>query len=134
LEAAGRRDIIVRPGRTIDNATTFELEKRRGRLTPNAMAPYFYGALEADPDTGGTAIVGHFGFHPDARAGAVIIAIIAVLALGPSLYEGGWEDLEGGALVFAIGMAGLILTRWTRRGDKREITKFLASTLDAGSP
>jgi len=63
-----------------------------------------------------------------------IIAIIAVLALGPSLYEGGWEDLEGGALVFAIGMAGLILTRWTRRGDKREITKFLASTLDAGSP
>jgi len=44
------------------------------------------------------------------------------------------RHLEALELVFAIGIAGLILTRWTRRGDKREITKFLASTLDAGSP
>ena len=34
-------------------------------------------------------------------------------------------------LAIAVGIAGLILTRWTRRKDRREITTFLTLTLQA---
>lgn len=132
METAGGHDIVFHPGRTIDDGTiTFRLERRLGRLTSSVMAPHFHGALRADPATAGTIIVGAFGFHPAVRAGAVTVGVIVLLALGLTLHRGGWEDVEWMMLAIAVGIAGLILTRWTRRKDRREIATFLTVTLQA---
>ena len=97
------------------------------------MAPYFHGTLRADPATGGTIIVGSFGFHPAARRGAVFIAVVAVIAIGNALYRGGQHGVAGTVVAVGVGIAGLLLTRWTCRGDRREITAFLTQTLQAKS-
>ena len=132
METAGGHDIVFRAAGTIDDGTiVFGLERRQGQLTSSVMAPYFHGALWADPETAGTIIAGSFGFNPAVRAGAVTVVVIALLALGLTLHRDGWENVEWTMLAIAVGIAGLILTRWTRRKDRREITTFLTLTLQA---
>jgi len=132
LEAAAGRDIIFHATGTIDDeAMTFGLERRQGRLTSSVMAPYFHGRLQADPATGGTIIVGSFGFHPATRAGVVTVIVIALLAISLSLRRDGWGDVEWALLTIAVGVAGLIVARWTRRKVRGEIMMFLAATLQA---
>jgi hypothetical protein len=68
---------------------------------------------------------------PGARSGAVTVAVIAVIAIALSFHRGERQGIEWGALAIAVGIAGLFLTRWTRRGDRRDITTFLTATLQA---
>jgi hypothetical protein len=131
METAKGRDIVFHPGETIDDGSiTFGLERRQGRLTSSVMTPYFHGALRPDPATTGTIIVGSFGFHPAVRAGAVTVVVIALLALGLTLRDGR-DTVEWVVAPIAVGIAGLILTRWIRGKDRREIASILTATLQA---
>jgi hypothetical protein len=132
-EATGAHSIGYHPRRlTADGTIMFGLEKRRSLLSSSPVAPYFYGMLLPDPSaTGGTIILGSFGFHPRARGGVVTVAVIASMAFGLALYWGEQQGIEWVVLALAVGIAGLFLTRWIRRGDKRDITTFLTGTLQA---
>ena len=58
------------------------------------------------------------------------VVVIALLALGLTLRDGR-DTVEWVMAPIAVGIAGLILTRWTRRKDRREIASILTATLQA---
>jgi len=132
MQTAGGYDIVFRREGTIDEGTiAFGLERRPSRWTSSVMAPYFHGTLQVDSMSGGTVVVGSFGFHPAVRGGAAAVGLIALLALGLAVLRDGWGNADWTILAIAVGIVGLMLARWTRRKDRGKIAVFLTETLQA---
>jgi hypothetical protein len=73
-------------------------------------------------------VKGHYGFHPIALAVGVVLGILAIALLAIFVAEDPGR-LGGALLTVAILLALMIVSRWARRADKREISAFITRTL-----
>lgn len=120
----------------------FEVSRRGYRN--NSLAARFYGSLE--PETGGTRVVGRFGFPRWVRwmmwawLGAAAVFGIPIFLLAVAEAMNGTRLLSGNLWVALVVPPGLLLYaallpvigRYLRRGDERYIVSFLEDVIAAG--